>query len=144
MRISDWSSDVCSSDLCGAGAGLLAGAGRRLRLAGGRAGIVRPPWHADGRLVPLPGVRPVRGHLDRARRRAPGPAQAAAAAVFRVDILVRPGRAAGVLRAARRALEPAGGAPAARSEEHTSELQYLMRILYAVFCLNKKISIPLQ
>src|SRR3546814_4917048 len=29
--------------------------------------------------------------------------------------------------------------PAARSEEHTSELQSLMRISYAVFCLKKKI-----
>src|SRR3546814_5281950 len=28
----------------------------------------------------------------------------------------------------------------ARSEEHTSELQSLMRISYAVFCLKKKIS----
>src|SRR3546814_3485943 len=28
--------------------------------------------------------------------------------------------------------------PAARSEEHTSELQSLMRISYAVFCLKKK------
>src|SRR3546814_3190175 len=28
----------------------------------------------------------------------------------------------------------------ARSEEHTSELQSLMRISYAVFCLNKKIT----
>src|SRR3546814_10399749 len=27
---------------------------------------------------------------------------------------------------------------ALRSEEHTSELQYLMRISYAVFCLKKK------
>src|SRR3546814_6024180 len=34
--------------------------------------------------------------------------------------------------AARRAM------PAARSEEHTSELQSLMRISYAVFCLKKK------
>src|SRR3546814_4441141 len=30
--------------------------------------------------------------------------------------------------------------PAERSEEHTSELQSLMRISYAVFCLNKKIN----
>src|SRR3546814_7337951 len=30
-----------------------------------------------------------------------------------------------------------------RSEEHTSELQSLMRISYAVFCLKKKISISL-
>src|SRR3546814_4842488 len=33
---------------------------------------------------------------------------------------------------------PAGDA--ARSEEHTSELQSLMRISYAVFCLKKKIN----
>src|SRR3546814_10299022 len=32
----------------------------------------------------------------------------------------------------------AGGEPDARSEEHTSELQSLMRISYAVFCLKKK------
>src|SRR3546814_5682610 len=32
---------------------------------------------------------------------------------------------------------PAG---ASRSEEHTSELQSLMRLSYAVFCLKKKIS----
>src|SRR3546814_8143748 len=29
-----------------------------------------------------------------------------------------------------------------RSEEHTSELQSLMRISYAVFCLNKKTKVP--
>src|SRR3546814_986043 len=29
-----------------------------------------------------------------------------------------------------------------RSEEHTSELQSLMRISYAVFCLKKKINTP--
>src|SRR3546814_3478793 len=33
----------------------------------------------------------------------------------------------------------ATGLKLARSEEHTSELQSLMRISYAVFCLNKKI-----
>src|SRR3546814_8167205 len=32
----------------------------------------------------------------------------------------------------------------ARSEEHTSELQSLMRISYAVFCLNKKKAIALR
>src|SRR3546814_1496978 len=31
-----------------------------------------------------------------------------------------------------------GGEPLGRSEEHTSELQSLMRISYAVFCLKKK------
>src|SRR3546814_4474536 len=34
-------------------------------------------------------------------------------------------------------LQPRANAPA-RSEEHTSELQSLMRISYAVFCLKKK------
>src|SRR3546814_3609270 len=40
------------------------------------------------------------------------------------------------------ALRPRGAlphlSPASRSEEHTSELQSLMRISYAVFCLKKK------
>src|SRR3546814_9395790 len=39
----------------------------------------------------------------------------------------------------RQALRPGCRAPAVRSEEHTSELQSLMRISYAVFCLKKKI-----
>src|SRR3546814_12627157 len=34
--------------------------------------------------------------------------------------------------------EPRSPAPRERSEEHTSELQSLMRISYAVFCLKKK------
>src|SRR3546814_1513578 len=34
--------------------------------------------------------------------------------------------------------EPAPDRPTTRSEEHTSELQSLMRISYAVFCLKKK------
>src|SRR3546814_7602441 len=40
-----------------------------------------------------------------------------------------------VARIEHRNLRVRGGA---RSEEHTSELQSLMRISYAVFCLNKK------
>src|SRR3546814_2021883 len=36
------------------------------------------------------------------------------------------------------ALDSAGLAVIIRSEEHTSELQSLMRISYAVFCLKKK------
>src|SRR3546814_4965362 len=35
-------------------------------------------------------------------------------------------------------LIPCSRASATRSEEHTSELQSLMRISYAVFCLKKK------
>src|SRR3546814_10414720 len=37
-----------------------------------------------------------------------------------------------------RLLEIPIAAPGLRSEEHTSELQSLMRITYAVFCLEKK------
>src|SRR3546814_9160510 len=48
------------------------------------------------------------------------------------------------IRCARRAqYKPAAAASAGhRSEEHTSELQSLMRISYAVFCLKKKTSRP--
>src|SRR3546814_9813001 len=58
---------------------------------------------------------------------------------------VVPGQLGGVQRdQGRRRRQPAPGpegpAPGvgARSEEHTSELQSLMRISYAVFCLKKK------
>src|SRR3546814_9528224 len=45
------------------------------------------------------------------------------------------------VRAARRSSGgfPARGAGSRRSEEHTSELQSLMRISYAVFCLKNKL-----
>src|SRR3546814_3969466 len=111
MRISDWSSDVCSSDLHRAAMGP--------RLPGGRD-------HAD----------------DGDARRAESP-------LFRSDTArstdtchsVRfrgalPRRGARLLRA----LLVVGSDPPCngRSEEHTSELQSLMRISYAVFCLKKK------
>src|SRR3546814_1666256 len=47
----------------------------------------------------------------------------------------RPGLAEGALAAP---LRPARRRARGRSEEHTSELQSLMRISYAVFCLKKK------
>src|SRR3546814_7372203 len=37
-----------------------------------------------------------------------------------------------------RAVMPGGNTRSTRSEEHTSELQSLMRISYAVFCVKKK------
>src|SRR3546814_3264238 len=59
--------------------------------------------------------------------------------------LYRQGRELGILGRRRRgthlrhAEEPGGASRrAARSEEHTSELQSLMRISYAVFCLKNK------
>src|SRR3546814_2041622 len=51
------------------------------------------------------------------------------------------------VRRLRKALEPFGydrmvQTVRGRSEEHTSELQSLMRISYAVFCLKKKKTVP--
>src|SRR3546814_2558858 len=48
-----------------------------------------------------------------------------------VGILIDDGSDAATIKALRKAAET-------RSEEHTSELQSLMRISYAVFCLKKK------
>src|SRR3546814_8325264 len=55
-------------------------------------------------------------------------------------LALRAVRAGHVTRGDRRH-RPDGGEVVVRSEEHTSELQSLMRISYAVFCLKKKIHI---
>src|SRR3546814_7870855 len=106
MRISDWSSDVCSSDLPAGVEGLHVLAADRLhrRLRGQLA-------------VGTVGAEQQRRQdaLGRARR-----------------ILLR-----GSDPRHRLALE-AVEVRRCRSEEHTSELQSLMRISYAVFCLKKK------
>src|SRR3546814_2097166 len=52
--------------------------------------------------------------------------------------LVLPSRGLSVLRTIRPWAQVARGSVMLRSEEHTSELQSLMRISYAVFCLKKK------
>src|SRR3546814_9725663 len=58
---------------------------------------------------------------------------------LRVGLRVEVGAAGGVQRILRAARIGRGrGAGEGRSEEHTSELQSLMRISYAVFCLKKK------
>src|SRR3546814_6355283 len=127
MRISDWSSDVCSSDL--RERILLPEALRGFRSPGQRC----PDSHLrrdDGA-----GHRAVRPPLE-ARR--PPPQGAAGRllpgalhpAVTQVSKRSWPGDD--------RHPEPAEGQRHARSEEHTSELQSLMRISYAVFCLKKK------
>src|SRR3546814_5879150 len=67
--------------------------------------------------------------------------------LFRSQCVGRPGLAAGagadgdfvVVGQAWQAVRLCGGLQC-RSEEHTSELQSLMRISYAVFCLKKKIT----
>src|SRR3546814_6067911 len=88
MRISDWSSDVCSSDL-------------PFRTFPER-------FAASAR----------RGGHD---------------LVFFSQVFFNSGYAVPDLRAI---------AASVRSEEHTSELQSLMRISYAVFCLKKKTQTP--
>src|SRR3546814_7406947 len=102
MRISDWSSDVCSSDL--------GQPGRRDGDAGGRG---------RGRLARRL-TAPADG-AERCRRRGGG----ALPRLLPEDRLRS--------RSARRCRFGD-----LRSEEHTSELQSLMRISYAVFCLKKK------
>src|SRR3546814_8363836 len=89
MRISDWSSDVRSSDLLG----------RRLNRPGSL--IVRPS--------PMPCRQPFDDESN--------------------ALAVEPDR---------QTTPCAGWWAGKRSEEHTSELQSLMRISYAVFCLKKK------
>src|SRR3546814_1499788 len=100
MRISDWSSDVCSSDLA-----------RRARESHRRPrgqGEHRSRRQRQRRLAAAP-RRHGGGNKGGARARA-GPAD--------------------------HPVDERGGDR--RSEEHTSELQSLMRISYAVFCLKKK------
>src|SRR3546814_2499044 len=112
MLISDWSSDVCSSDLSRQ---------QRQGPVASAAGVQRRPGAAPAR-EPLPhrhdaGKPPVR------RLPIVGPV----AALRRIGDRWLPWL--GIHRAT---------AAPGRSEEHTSELQSLMRISYAVFCLKKK------
>src|SRR3546814_1354876 len=112
MRISDWSSDVCSSDLARA---------RRRRDTGGEL-EARPfsitqlnlpinpnPWKAIA----------LDGFIDRAIPLWPASLKTSKCRYFRTACWHT-----------RRKLNP-------RSDEHTSELQSLMRISYADFCLKK-------
>src|SRR3546814_9390324 len=121
MRISDWSSDVCSSYLAG---------DMRLDPFADEAGLFRAVPHAhdadffaglslgpQGLAEPAAIVRNhAAGRTENVRRRA--------------VVLLQPdyGCARKIL------FEPQD----VRSEEHTSELQSLMRNSYAGFCLNKK------
>src|SRR3546814_7642655 len=114
MRISDWSSDVCSSDLVDA----------ELRAAAAP--------HPDAAAVPAPVLALHAARLGQLPDDVdPAPDRDVAAALAAV---VR-------LAAHRLPVVVVAGTVAvagARSEEHTSELQSLMRISYSVFCLIKK------
>src|SRR3546814_4587569 len=107
MRISDWSSDVCSS---------------YLDLRHARCDRLRPDLHPC-LLCRLPPSRRPREGVGEAPGRRQGRRDASGGPVMTRSILLA-----------------ATGALALRSEEHTSELQSLMRISYAVFCLTKKTS----
>src|SRR3546814_3758068 len=119
MRISDWSSDVCSSDLPGDGLHEES-RGRDHRPRGSRGQTLHR--RSSGRWCEDPPRQRQRwrdGGDQRSRR------------------IGRGEDAAGDLRRTGTAVS----ADVPRSEEHTSELQSLMRISYAVFCLKKKIYI---
>src|SRR3546814_2770131 len=114
MRISDWSSDVCSSDLAASGGG----ANHMRELLKGM-GVVHAAV-ADELATPASAI------LDIDRK---------VAATIREDV---PSEFFGAPLAG--GLIPWIDAQldnGQRSEEHTSELQSLMRISYAGFCLKK-------
>src|SRR3546814_19589927 len=81
--------------------------------------------YSYGHTLSLHDALPIWGHRDRGGGRLDGAA--------RLQEVEQPlGRAGGPLDVAHHL------GKGARSEEHTSELQSLMRISYAVFCLKKK------
>src|SRR3546814_1802660 len=114
MRISGWSSDVCSSDLFAAG--------RRRESEDHQREIHSDPFSAlsSNHWLSSPTGRPV------AMPRLPSP--------LAVPATSRCAQRWPSVKRDRK--QPAVTAP--RSEEHTSELQSLMRTSYAVFCLKKK------
>src|SRR3546814_4277179 len=138
MRISDWSSDVCSSDLDQTDDPVFIGLiGTMLKAgcmddwkfertySGTPQGGVISPLLANIYLHELDQfMEEMRTGFDKGAERKANPAYTACSrqiAALRTEI--------DAIRAT---------SADKRSEEHTSELQSLMRISYAVFCLNKK------
>src|SRR3546814_2600481 len=126
MRISDWSSDVCSSDLVVDRLAVdeqdpLVAVDdlRQVALRHRQVAAAVGERLEDDVDVGLAGA----DAEDRA------PAHAVQRLEHRVAVLADEGLERGGIAA-----DHGGG----RSEEHTSELQSLMRISYAVFCLKKK------
>src|SRR3546814_5364466 len=131
MRISDWSSDVCSSDL-------------RYRRWSARTQVRVGHQHPEGRHFPVSWradvfLRQPHANRDLARRMdLSGDARQLWFGLADQGSRVSRSRLAEARdlgRGAGRRIWP--GHVLERSEEHTSELQSLMRISYAVFCLKK-------
>src|SRR3546814_4349466 len=124
MRISDWSSDVCSSDLVGDRGRSRdvvehrSFRGRHLRAVAecDAFGSCAGTWQASHRRLSRRWRRPARRGTD----------LQSMARFCRIDHWH-----CWIMRGDRHFLEH-------RSEEHTSELPSLMRISYAAFCLQKK------
>src|SRR3546814_4952447 len=131
MRISDWSSDVCSSDLLRLAGGPVGHAQRDRE--GSRSQLVEP----QRRRSPI-GVAGIERHARLAR----GPVGRRRDIEIDVEgpVLALPEDRIAVLGVAfhPRTDTAPESVVVGRSEEHTSELQSLMRISYAVFCLKKK------
>src|SRR3546814_9905054 len=109
MRISDWSSDVCSSDLSAfSSSGQLVAAAYPAG-AFARLNVIAPWFRSDAWRHQPRSAAARRAECCRHKPRSPSPA-------------------------ARQWAE----APPRRSEEHTSELQSLMRTSYAVLRLKQK------
>src|SRR3546814_4301366 len=116
MRISDWSSDVCSSDLRPHATGSAAGPAREVtpNIYAGHFRCVAPRSCFNGRVIRR------QSEAERIHRQhAVGHAALDAAARLTGDACTQ------------------GHQQRQRSEEHTSELQSLMRNSYADFCLKK-------
>src|SRR3546814_1128853 len=126
MRISDWSSDVCSSDL----------RARALakRLDNAPLAIVDKRRERAGESEVMNIIGDVSGRfcilIDDIVDSAGTLCNAAAA--------LKAAGAEGVVAYCTHGVLSGGAVARVRSDEHTSELQSLMRISYAVFCLKKK------
>src|SRR3546814_4410585 len=114
MRISDWSSDVCSSDL---------------KARNNRAIQAMKELKRDAILMKehvlrgdISGFADVLGRSWESKKR-----MADRISNSHIEKVYGVARSAGAY----------SGKVSGRSEEHTSELQSLMRISYAVFCLKK-------
>src|SRR3546814_1819804 len=140
MRISDWSSDVCSSDLVAVDAPRLEADRRRLPA---RLRAVRAARRACTVAAAAAGTGAAGLHRHRPRGRPAGRRGAAHALQAAGGRRCRRARSAARAPAAAVVVRPVhcgrdvAAVRAARTEEHTSELQSLMRTLYAVFRLNK-------